>query len=121
MSVIVHNSKTTLPFHMPLLYENAPFNTRKLYRQRGFRNVFVGDKKRLWNNYVRTRRAERAKKTFTNNAEPLNTQSLKQLNLTGSNWKLTKGEGNTVPRNLMPHRPVSGTRTFARGLRRAKN
>lgn len=85
---------------------NAAATAKKtLKKQYGDRNVFIGEKKRLWNNYIQTRRAERKVSSVANNSN-INVSDLRALSLSGPQWAIRAGNNaaETVPRNLRRRR-----------------
>jgi hypothetical protein len=85
---------------------NAATTAKKtLKKQYGDRNVFIGEKKRLWNNYIQTRRAERKVSSVANNSN-INVTDLRALSLSGPQWAIRAGNNvtETVPRNLRRRR-----------------
>jgi hypothetical protein len=105
MSVVIHESRPNIN----LLSRLDATQKKTLKKQYGDRNVFLGEKKRLWNNYVQTRRAERNRHKLSNasNNDNNNVYDLRTLSLSGPQWAVQVGNTaalETVPRNLQRHR-----------------
>ena len=103
MSVVIHESQPNINL-ISRINATAHAAKKTLKKQYGDRNVFIGEKKRLWNNYVQTRRAERNQHKRSNNSNNHNVTDIRTLSLSGPQWVVQVGNAatatETVPRNV---------------------
>lgn len=97
-----------------------------LQRQLGERNLFHGQQKRMWRNYLKTRKrnAMNRQLELDYNVENLNDSNIvnvKSVNISGMNWSVPAGNINNntnVPANLAP---IGGRRRRSKTRKTRKN